>query len=1573
MGSHPQRDHVPTVTRLQEPFRRLVLRRPSSLLGALTLIAAGSAVSCEGPVAPSDLPPAAESSSSVVSEMPATCGAATTVELVADETVPAGTVKMSNDDAHLYVVYETSPDWPIAKTALFVGDDAGEIPTSGGGNPKVGRFPYGGRHVPGTNEVIWKVDLADVDGSTAVVAAFAEVGENKEGAWADGEPITSVGSWATYATHAIQTCEQGPTAIISAPGNGATVQAGTPLAFDGSASEDPAGGGLVYAWDFGDDELGGGAQLAHIYASEGTLTATLTVTDEDGLSDDAEVDVQVTAAPSPDATNGIVRGLIVDHLGTPLSGVSVDLVGGGSLGTTDAAGEVTIENFPTGVDRTLRLSLAGFADDIVRVRIPADLGVGYFEGGLRPRNAPLQLADAEAGGTLSGEDGAELVLPPAALVDGNGDPASGPVDVAITPVDVSGPELAAFPGSFEGVGPEGTTGMIVSLGATEYLLTQGGEELQLAPGATATVRLPIYTTGANLGDPVPLWALDEASGLWIQEGEGIVVAGSEGPVLEGEVGHLSWWNVDLERNVEEVFSHCQGSGEIVTWNECLFGARTVDDGPAWAGEAAVPVDGDELPFPAGTRVRVNGTVFAEECVARGSVEVDIPASGDAAPIEVDVTCLEDDNPAVRIEYGERVIDEIEVSGEVDPYVWEGVEGEEVRVDFLATLDFDGSYRITDPDGNLVEDGPFGDQNDHRFLTLQKSGDYRLEILGELAEDTGGYRFRVDRFTLDHLQALTLPASVEGTIGFPELEVDVYQFEAAAGDEVSFAIKTENRLDDWFFRFQGEIRVLSPSDEVMAEEFFGHTSRELGARVLRLPEEGTYTVEVRSRNGLGDPDDPGAYVLELEENPSTPLADGDLVAGAISESLEVDAYRFEFATTETVRIGLTGPGGGDFTESIRIRIHDPDGNELVYSGVQLESHWFVDTPAEGGEHRITIHGGDAFDTPDYELALDVFEEEPTQTLVDGDAVTGEIGFPQEVDTYEFEGQEGEEMTLAVEAAQTEAFEGTVAVTDPNGVSLASGVFDQDTPFGDVRTLSETGTYTVEVAGTDGIPFAYEITLGLAPPADPNALTPGDIIESSIDVASGSEEFTFEGTNGQAVRVHAITATSSTFSGVISLTAPSSSELLNEALNENGSVNAVIDLTEDGTYTIRIEETAGTGGFKLGLGTGIGRRDLTFGSFGIGEVRADFGSGRFEEVESLSDGRILAKTTSKLFRFGEDGTTDASFGTDGEVSGFDVFGSSGINTIEVPTDGSILMATGVRTTEFNGWKVAKLDADGALDPSFGTGGVVEVPFEEAIGFNELPASILVVPDGADDDILVVGATRGPDLGPRLLTMVRLDPDGSLDTSFGGGTNPLITSLSLHVTGGVRQTDGRIVAGGSSASTAGEVNAYRFDPDGTQDLTFGTNGEATIVHGTSGSIIGMEIRSDDRFILHGSGFNDMLALQFTAAGVPDASFGTDGIVLIDYGHSEVARGALVDGATGNLYLAGSLNIRDSGEPEGMLLRLLPDGALDTSFGAGGLLFEGSPDRFWSLDLDGSGRLLVGTEIITSSSTATLLRLLR
>jgi hypothetical protein len=171
-----------------------------------------------------------------------------------------------------------------------------------------------------------------------------------------------------------------------------------------------------------------------------------------------------------------------------------------------------------------------------------------------PRAAAQTLADAAAGGVLTGTDGARVELPAAALVDAaTGAAVTGPVQVTLTPVDVNAAAVAAFPGRFEGINGDGTRTPIVSFGTTEFLLSQAGRPLQLKPGVRAMIQLPVYASqdlgGAALaaGGSVPLWSLDERSAQWINEGQGTLVADAASPTglaLRAEVGHFSWGNAD---------------------------------------------------------------------------------------------------------------------------------------------------------------------------------------------------------------------------------------------------------------------------------------------------------------------------------------------------------------------------------------------------------------------------------------------------------------------------------------------------------------------------------------------------------------------------------------------------------------------------------------------------------------------------------------------------------------------------------------------------------------------------------------------------------------------------------------------------------------------------------------------------------------------------------------------------------------------------------------------------------------------------------------------------------------------
>lgn len=255
---------------------------------------------------------------------------------------------------------------------------------------------------------------------------------------------------------------------------------------------------------------------------------------------------------------------VIDVFGAPVEGASVNVLAGKSgntinfttsVDTTDQSGVIAVQGIPEQTRFQFQLNKTGFASQVYVFTTPQEDKFANITVTMIQREAPVTF-NVESEADLSGKDGVKLIVSANAFVDENGNAVTGDVQLSMTPIDISTPAgLAAFPGSFSGIQDDGSEAeIIVSLGTTEFQFTQNGRKINLAPGQTATIELPMYTnrhldsSEVKPGDSIPLWYLVESTGLWQQEGVGTVVenlATPTGLAMRAEVSHFSFWNVDF--------------------------------------------------------------------------------------------------------------------------------------------------------------------------------------------------------------------------------------------------------------------------------------------------------------------------------------------------------------------------------------------------------------------------------------------------------------------------------------------------------------------------------------------------------------------------------------------------------------------------------------------------------------------------------------------------------------------------------------------------------------------------------------------------------------------------------------------------------------------------------------------------------------------------------------------------------------------------------------------------------------------------------------------------------------------
>ncbi len=275
------------------------------------------------------------------------------------------------------------------------------------------------------------------------------------------------------------------------------------------------------------------------------------------------------------------------------------------------------------------------------------------------------------------------------------------------------------------------------------------------------------------------------------------------------------------------------------------------------------------------------------------------------------------------------------------------------------------------------------------------------------------------------------------------------------------------------------------------------------------------------------------------------------------------------------------------------------------------------------------------------------------------------------------------------------------------------------------------------------------------------------------------------------------------------------------------------------------------------------------------------------------------------------------------------------------------------------IARHTADGAIDTTFGGGsGRVEIA-----GVHSFASTAPV--ELADGKLLVVTTTIGQ---PYDMRVVRLNADGSLDATFGNAGHAVVAigagndqPVKLMV-----QADGKIVlAGWTREGTAGDMAVARLTADGSLDTSFNGTGSATLsISAGADTAAGATLQPDGKIVLvgyaPGSANLDVAVARFNADGTLDTGFGTGGHALLPVGAGTDTGRDVVVLADGKLLLAGTTRTgtTSTADVDGVLMRLNPDGSLDTTFGSGGMvkahLTDGN-DIYHRMQVQADGKIVV------------------
>ena len=313
----------------------------------------------------------------------------------------------------------------------------------------------------------------------------------------------------------------------------------------------------------------------------------------------------------------------------------------------------------------------------------------------------------------------------------------------------------------------------------------------------------------------------------------------------------------------------------------------------------------------------------------------------------------------------------------------------------------------------------------------------------------------------------------------------------------------------------------------------------------------------------------------------------------------------------------------------------------------------------------------------------------------------------------------------------------------------------------------------------------------------------------------------------------------------------------------SINIIAGLSgEDARNVVQVDGgfavlgTVGSGNaFTVAKVNGAGVLDAGFGTGGVVRLPGSFANNAIDTADHklIVTGNNAQRAT--VYRLNADGSLDTSFGSNGSVS---VTGAARVGGAAFAPDGRLVVVSGGGANLV----VTRYSADGVVDTTFGTNGRLDVPHGAQL--------IAPMVEDAQGRLIISGYSYNPvNFAVTTSFIARFNPDGTLDTSFGTGgfvdiqtpvpgwDRPALSAIDVA-------PDGRITAGGSvtadPSAPASHAIVVRLNADGSFDTSFDGNG-IYLSNEAVGNLVSVAVRADGTVVTVTASANGLLLTRLNS----------------------------------------------------------------------------------------------------------------